>query len=127
MGNKLRTSSPRVLTWDAVIPDNMGRVEDDRTPDLLHDRDGTVVRDQSIIPETGSPLCQDDLTIPGAMDLFDRPCHAFRSDKLPLFDIDRSSRSSHFQKKACLLTEEGRYLEDIQNLLGRIHILHPMD
>ena len=57
MRNKLRTSSPRILAGDAVISDNMSRIEDNRTTHRLHDGNGTVVRDQFIIPETGPALC----------------------------------------------------------------------
>ncbi len=57
MRNKLRTSTPRILAGDAVISDNMSRIEDNRTTHRLHDGNGTVVRDQFIIPETGPALC----------------------------------------------------------------------
>ena len=57
VGNKLRTPSPWIFAWNAVISNDMGRIEDDRAADLLHDRNGTEVRDQLIIPETGSALC----------------------------------------------------------------------
>ena len=89
VGNKPGAPSSWILAWNAIISNDMGRIEDDRAADLLHDGNGAVVRDQFVISKTGSTFGQDDLMIPRAVDLFDRSRHAFRGDELSLLDIDR--------------------------------------
>ena len=118
MGDILGTSSSWILTRDTIISDDMGRIKDHRTANFLHDRNRTVVRNQFIIAKTGSSLRQKDLMIPGAMNFLDGSCHILRGDELPLLNIDDFACSSHLKEEACLLTEKGRDLEDIEDLFG---------
>ena len=126
MGNILGTSSPRIFARDTVVSDDVCGVEDHRATGLLQDGNGAEVRDEFVISETSSSLGQKNLMIPGAVNFLDRPCHVLWSNELPLLNIDRSPRLSNFEKKTCLLTEKGWDLNDIENLLGLIHILHPV-
>src|SRR4030042_219841 len=100
MRNKFGTASPRIVTRDTIISDDMGGIKDHRATDLLHDRNGTKVRNQFIVTKTSSSLGQKDLSIAGAVNLLHRSCHAFGCNELPLLNVDHFACRSHLKKKA---------------------------
>ena len=127
MGDVSWASSSRICTGDTIISYHMGGIKDHRTANLLHDWDRAEIRDQFVIAKASAPFGQKDLTVPSAVDLLDGSCHIFRSNELSLFDIHHPPCFPYFEKKTRLLAKEGWNLNDVQDLLCSIHILHPVD
>ena len=78
-------------------------------------------------PKEVPPLGEQHLPVARAPDLPGRARHGFGRHELALLDVDRLPGGADLEEEARLLAEESRDLEDIEDLLRRVHILFPVD
>lgn len=105
----------------------MGSIENDRIPELPHDREGPHIHDKVVVAEGRSSLGQHDPLTPALFDLFDGVSHFGRREKLALLYVDDLSRLGGRDQEIRLPTEKRRNLQNIHDLPGLRRLLFGMD
>ena len=93
----------------------MGGVHDHRIAGARHDRQRPHVGHKGVVAKTHAAFGQQDVFVAGRGDLVGHIRHAFRGEKLALFDVDDGTGFARSDQKVGLAAQKGRDLDDIDH------------